>query len=158
MLEIGFPNKDEVKKYIKIHIKASDDLTYAWKMVHDAWKYHEDEIFRSEGSHINEKWDKLSPAYKKIKPKGLPKLVLTGKMKKSVVTGKSNAKVEYKKDYMKHYTTVPYAMFHQFGTKKMPMRKFIGINKDMFFDMTQAFHRAFNKYVRRVRPKVKTVK
>jgi len=100
------------------------------------------------------RYDDLSPKYKKRKKKllggtGYPILKRTGALEASVT--KRNALGSYwrlRKKYFEVGTTLPYAHFHQFGTKKMAMREFIFIKfkgrtpgKDNTFQIRNALWR-----------------
>jgi phage gpG-like protein len=77
-------------------------------------------------------WEELSPVT--VDAKGFAKvLVKTGRLYESVVTpnGTSDTIWETSADpaYLIFGTSVPYAKYHQTGTRRMPARPFMGMNR-----------------------------
>lgn len=89
--------------------------------------------FVSRGSYFGSQWKELSPAYgewKAHKYPGKTTLRATDKMFSAAAVQNSPGNVEVL-DYNRIVwgvsdTEIPYAKFHQEGTKKMPQRQFIG--------------------------------
>jgi len=92
----------------------------------------EREIFLSEVSPGGMPWEELSPVT--IDRKGFSQiLVHTGRLYESVVTpnGTPDTIWETSADpaYLIFGTSVPYAKYHQTGTRRMPARPFMGMNR-----------------------------
>ena len=92
----------------------------------------ERDIFLSEVSPGGMPWEELSPVT--VDAKGFSKiLVKTGRLYESVVTpnGTSDTIWETSADpaYLIFGTSVPYAKYHQTGTRRMPARPFMGMNR-----------------------------
>lgn len=83
------------------------------------------EDFVSEGAHSGSRWAALSPAYAAWKRRHAPGrgiLVLSGAMKASLVGEGPGAIVRLTATTADVGTSVPYALFHQRGTRRMPQR------------------------------------
>ena len=92
--------------------------------------------FKTKGRSIKETWPKLSPEYASWKKRHYPSkplLVLKGDLRDSVSNPKSRLMV-YNTTGGRQLilgTRVPYASAHNYGTKKLPMRKFIKVTQAM---------------------------
>jgi len=98
------------------------------------WTKRIKSAFSSKGKSIGENWPPLSPAYKSWKSKHYPRkplLVLTGKMKDSLVNPSSRMMIfnKSKGTQLILGTRISYAKFHQYGTKKMPKRQFFKVDQ-----------------------------
>ena len=88
--------------------------------------------FDSEGASASGGWKELSPAYaeqKLIKFPGKPILQATGKLVESLTSTPLGVQVIGPQE-MKIGTDVPYANYHQAGTKHMPARPPIALNAE----------------------------
>lgn len=87
-------------------------------------------VFAAEGAFEERgKWAALSPAYAKWKARHFPGrkiLELNGRLKNSLIMkGGPDNVLEITPDTLTVGTRVPYAIYHQTGTPKMPQRKII---------------------------------
>lgn len=82
--------------------------------------------FRTEGQRGGEVWRPLSNPYKKwkeLKYPGQPILVLTGRLRRSLMATGSNESIrDAQAQSLTLGTVTPYAKFHQTGTRKMAAR------------------------------------
>lgn len=89
--------------------------------------------FDSQGSHLTgAKWAPLSPGYRTWKAAhfpGQPILVASGRLRRSL-TSRPLGIEEYSLNQIKLGTDVPYAAYHQRGTRHMPARKIYGTSDD----------------------------
>ncbi len=91
-----------------------------------AWYRFEQIHYETQGASTGAQWAPLSVAYEKWKQKhwpGLPTGVLSGATRESLTfPGDQNAVVEIHPDALMVGSRVPWAMYQQKGTKKMPAR------------------------------------
>jgi len=88
----------------------------------------------------NRGWEKLSPTYAEWKAKHYPTagiLELDGTLKRSLVSGTSDTIIRREQGGVKIGTAVPYAVFHQEGTKKMPRRPPMALSDDFISTLEQ---------------------
>lgn len=96
-----------------------------WDAVTSEFRKIEKEQFAGEGIGPSGKWKALSAAYAKRKIKkwgSTPILQASGRLVKSLTGNSSDSVVEKTADELTIGTTVPYAGYHQRGTKTMPSR------------------------------------
>ena len=103
-------------------------------------------VFEAEGAFEERtKWQDLSPAYARWKERHYPGrkiLELTGRMKDSLINrSMSDSVLEITPSEMSVGTRVPYAIFHQTGTPKMPMRKIIELTEAQKLRWVHIAHR-----------------
>lgn len=113
-------------------LKSVDDLRPAFMTIIPSWFQSNKYIFDLSGPG---KYKDLKPGYKRVKERKLgsayPILKFSGLLERSLVTkGDSNSIVEMEKTSLTMGTAVPYGVFHQRGTKKMPQRPFIMIGAE----------------------------
>ena len=103
-------------------------------------------VFEAEGAYEERtKWQDLSPAYARWKARHYPGrkiLELTGRMKRSLtVKGGADNVLMISPTEMSVGTRVPYAVLHQTGTSKLPMRKVIELTASEKKRWVQIVHR-----------------
>lgn len=141
LLNITFEVEGEkqLSRALGIMVKHVKDLRGVWPDIQEDFLEGERELFRTEGKGTSGlfgtgKWKKLSPAYAKQKArkfKGRGILVATGNLFGSLTRGShANHFFVASKKGMTIGTAVPYAKFHQTGTRKMPKRKIIHLTKE----------------------------
>lgn len=89
--------------------------------------------FAGEGIGPSGKWQELSSPYKEYKAKkwgNVPILQASGRLWKSLTRENGDAVVDKQPLEMTLGTTVPYAGYHQKGTKKMPARPFYDFDQE----------------------------
>ena len=84
------------------------------------------------------RWKKL----KKPKKVSKPLLVNTGKLKNSFTTRRKTKSVTI-------YSKVPYAVYHNEGTGKIPKRQMIGVTDKLKKDITKIFYEYFTETLKR---------
>ena len=90
------------------------------------------------------KWAPLSPEYADWKARHYPGrkiLELTGLLKETMFGGTSYLKWYAEPQELAVEVSVPYALFHQRGTRRMPAREVIWLTEETKRDITLAFHR-----------------
>jgi len=109
--------------------ESVSDLSEAFREIADDFHKIEANQFESEGGYGSGGWKPLSVAYAKRKPLGRPLLVLSGLMKESLV-GETPYSIEKIQPLEARLgTKVPYAIYHQTGTTKMPKRPLIQLTE-----------------------------
>lgn len=91
------------------------------------------EAFTTNGASNGSAWKPLSPNYKQWKVRhGMPFgiLVRTGALRASY-TGRPMGVEIYGKQEARYGSNIRYAHFHQLGTRKMPARKVMVVNRKM---------------------------
>lgn len=89
------------------------------------------EDFVIEGARSGSRWAALSPGYAAWKAEHAPGkgiLVLSGALKASLVGDGAGSVVRATATSLEIGTTVPYAMYHQTGTRHMPQRPPLRVN------------------------------
>ena len=103
----------------------------------------EGEVFNSEGRSIGKGWSRLSPSYAKVKARKYPGkgiLEATGKMRRSFKTsvGKTRAVLS---------NSSPIFKYHQLGTRKMPQRVVLYIDRKREEKVLDMFQKEANKVI-----------
>jgi len=102
------------------------DYRPIWPVIEDDFYAQVQDQFKTEGEEGGERWQELSPAYAKIKEElypGKPILERTGDLMRSLTSPNDENAVRI--DGRKSLTLgsrVPYGIYHQTGTRKMPAR------------------------------------
>jgi len=102
------------------------DLTPVWDKIHEVFIAFVKRVFASEGGYVGEAWAPLSPGYARWKArhtadKGI--LQLRGRLYGSLIESQHPDHVfRDGPSFMEVGTRVPYAKFHQTGTRRMPRR------------------------------------
>ena len=108
------------------------DMRDLWPDVDDLLRRKEAEQFSSQGARGGEKWVKLSEPYRIWKERthpGKPILELEGHLVKGLTQAGGRHVFEPQRMGMSFGTTVPYALWHQTGTGRMPKREPIRLLK-----------------------------
>jgi phage gpG-like protein len=85
----------------------------------------EEKVWQSDGAALGEHWAQAAEPERKIDSR---LLVATGALRGSVT---SEASIQIYGTELRAGTDVPYGIFHQYGTSKMPARQFLGIAPDL---------------------------
>jgi phage gpG-like protein len=113
--------------------KRIDDLTPAWQRMIPALQDYIARRIASGGTlHNLPPFAPLSPRYARYKAKrypGAPILVRTGRLFRSLTTNTDDTIADIQPDHLTFGTRVPYALYHQLGTRKMPARPPIKLSK-----------------------------
>lgn len=105
--------------------------------------------FRTQGNHFGSGWEKLSPGYRKHKTQarpGRPMLVYDGTLKKTIAPVLSRNSGFYQVSGKRMEVgmldaQVPYAKYHQNGTRYMPRREIVGsLTREDQKKMTKVVH------------------
>lgn len=132
-LAIFMDGGKEVRAKLGFVIKDSDNLVPAFNQIARIFWRAEADQFDTEGARGGVPWEDLKEPYRSRKSKtfpGRPILVATGLMRASLMGGNSNAVFSVSPTQMKIGTSVPYARFHQSGTRKMARRPVIMMTED----------------------------
>lgn len=109
------------------------DLRPAWSRIEKILEHEVTETFISSGAHIEMPWAPLSSAYLKQKYRrcGVRSnkiLICTGRLAGSLTESNHPGHISRKEKLLFEFgSNVPYGIYHQTGTKKMPQRKFLAI-------------------------------
>ena len=123
-------NEVQFSRAIDTGILRGLNLTQPFGLIANEFYQSMTEVFATEGAFEGRnRWQELSPAYAKGKTKHYPgKKILdrTGRLKKSLtIKGSSDSVLEITPNSLKIGTKVPYSIYHQKGTSRVPMRKII---------------------------------
>ena len=103
------------------------------------------EEFVLEGSNTGDPWAQLSPAYaqwKRIHGFGNSILVRSGAFKASMTSPDApDSILRATSDALEIGTNVPYAKYHQFGTRRMPARPAMRVNEPFMRVVGQSLQR-----------------
>lgn len=132
----------EIKTGIERFSEGVSDLTPAWEDIRDLFWDIEGGQFDAEGQGGDGPWAPLSPTYANWKAihYGTPILELTGALRQSL-TGGGGAEVEIGPMSLKVGSSIPYGIFHQYGTSRMPARKPIDLTHENQMAMMKALQR-----------------
>jgi phage gpG-like protein len=113
--------------------KRIEDLTPAWQRMIPALQDYIARRIASGGTlHNLPPFAPLSPRYARYKAKrypGAPILVRTGRLFRSLTANTDDTIADIQPDHLTFGTRVPYALYHQLGTRKMPARPPIKLSK-----------------------------
>lgn len=102
------------------------DLRPAWKEIRKNFYENERKQFRTQGGHASGGWKRLSPSYAAQKAKRYPGrtiLVRTGTLEKALTHPAHTGSIWIpRKTSVSMGTSLPYAKYHQVGTRRMPSR------------------------------------
>lgn len=102
------------------------DLTPVWGKVHEVFIAFVQRVFASQGSYVGEAWAPLSPAYARWKAAHSANagiLQLRGRLYGSLSAPDHPDHIfRSGPSWAEYGTQVPYAKFHQTGTRRMPRR------------------------------------
>ena len=89
--------------------------------------------FVTQGAYVWHRWEALSLKYASWKQRHYPGrtvLYLTGRLRRSLTKpGADTVARRLSRTQLEFGSTVPYAMYHQLGTRKMPQRKIIDFTR-----------------------------
>ena len=131
-------------------IRDRIDLAVEKAVEYSAKKIRDDlgEIFETEGRSHDTQWSELKEAYLKWK---IRKGFSEQKLQKTTNLRQSFAYKILNKYEAKVGTPAPYAIFHEYGTRKMPARPFMQpvLNRFVERDLKKIFQRAFKEAIER---------
>lgn len=122
------------------------DLSKPYEEITNEFYESMSNVFSAEGAFENRsKWADLSPAYQAWKQKRYPGrkiLELTGTLLASIaVRGAFGNVTKVSPTEMVVGTSIPYAIYHQTGTPRMPARKIIELTEDQKKRWVQIIHK-----------------
>jgi len=133
LFSFTYDDSSAQKKIVFGGIAAHNDLRPAWQEIYKYLLSVESSQFNSEGQRGGARWKPLSEKYrrwKEIRYPGKGILELTGQLKKSLSgAGKGHRKLLSPR-FMVFGTMTPYAIYHQVGTSKMPIRNPVKLTDD----------------------------
>ena len=131
-------------------IRDRIDLAVEKAIQYSAEKIKSDlaEIFETEGRSHDTQWPELKEAYLKWK---IRKGFSEQKLQKTTNLRQSFAYKILDKYKAKVGTPAPYAIFHEYGTRKMPARPFMQpvLNRFVEKDLKRIFQKAFTEAIER---------
>lgn len=107
-------------------------------------QYYGNEAFLSQGGVFGQKWDRLRLAtdiYKSRHYAGRPPEVRTGKMM-------SGFRYEATSTSVRVYNRMPYFAYQDLGTKRLPARQMIGVNKPVMNMIKDVIEKDVNRKLR----------
>ena len=145
MTQVNFEvlGERQVSQMLSRTTDKAKDLGPFWVMVGGLLTEIVQEQFNTEGSRTGG-WAPLSDRYASDKVRQFgnqPILVATGEMRESLLGGSGGIQRQQGNDQMVFGTSVPYAVYHQAGTQRMPQRRIL--------DMTEADRRTMMKLLQR---------
>jgi len=101
------------------------DMSSLWDEMAEALHAVQERAFESEGSSSGARWHPLSPRYRTEKAARFPGkgiLEATGRLRRSFSSGAQGNIFKATPGRMTWGTEVPYSVYHQHGTSRMPAR------------------------------------
>lgn len=133
-------------------IDSLSDLRPLYPEVIAAFYQFETEQFNTEGAAGGQKWTPLSPVYEEYKERnypGQPILQAEGDLMASLTDPEAAGAVLIpREDELIIGTSVPYAIHHQRGTRKMPKRPPISFSEEQKRRMQKAIQAGLVRFVR----------
>jgi len=120
------------------------DFTPALEDIYQDFLEGERKQFESEGNTGSGGWAPLSPAYAAWKAQnfpGAPIMVRTGLLKESLLGNNPWSVKDIQPLGATFGTRIPYAAYHQTGTRKMPARPLVQLTEDQKTRWTKIIHR-----------------
>lgn len=125
-VQFEIAGQKQLDRALGVWIGRITDLRGVWPDIRDDFIIGEKEQFKTQGGSGSGGWPKLSPVYEAWKNKKYPRrplLVVNGRLRMSLTNkGSDDMVYEAGKLSLKLGTKVPYAIYHQTGTSKMPAR------------------------------------
>ncbi|QOF67438.1 phage virion morphogenesis protein [Actinobacillus sp. GY-402] len=124
-----------------VKLGKSDGLT---RKMANVLREDAEDAFENERAPTGEKWEALSLGYKKNRyEKGYDGKILhrTGLLIASL-------NIDYGDDFAAVGVSEPYGIYHQFGTKKMSARPFLGISEDGVDEIKEILVRQIRSAIR----------
>jgi len=136
-LEVKVSGLDELNASLEMLGRFGDaPLTRALKSIGQAVKGQTIERFENEVDPDGNKWKRRKVETNKTRGRKI--LHSMGQLKRvTYIAGKGFVKIG---------ASVDYGVFHQFGTKKMQARQFLGINKDDYEEITEILTNQLRKH------------
>ncbi len=119
------------------------DLSEPFRAIVQDFKAIEAKQFKSEGSYGGSGWQALSPRYAAWKEQnypGRPIMVLSGLLMDSLTGENSYFVQEIRPLQLTMGTQVPWAIYHQQGTSRMPQRKLVNLTEADRARMMKTIH------------------
>lgn len=122
---ITFPGTEPMHEAMVVYRRTRSFRDFFEGLVVDLREY-EEQVFAREGKHEGlSQWAPLSEQYarwKQLRFPGQPILTLTGRLRRSLASQTDDSVVEITDQRLRYGTAVEYAIYHQYGTRKMPKR------------------------------------
>lgn len=133
-------------------IDSLSDLRPLWPEVIATFYQLEAEQFDTEGAAGGQRWTPLSPVYEEYKERnfpGQPLLQVSGDLIASLTDPEAaGAILQPREDELIIGTSVPYAIYHQRGTRKMPKRPPLSFSEEQKRRMQKAIQAGLVRFVR----------
>lgn len=131
---ITFPGREPFQEAM-VTYRRTQTFRPFWQDVVSLLHVHEENTFAREGAYEGlRKWAALSPEYARWKARvapGAPILTLTGRLRRSLAGQTADSIVEIDDFRLVYGTAVPYAIYHQMGTRKMPARPMLRMSANL---------------------------
>lgn len=130
---------DEIKIKLRLLSNRAKNPRPVFVILGSYFAAHNRKVFATNGAYNGSPWKPLSPDYHqwKIRTGKSPNtLVRTGKLRASYVSRPMGIEV-YGKMRARYGSNVRYAHFHQSGTRHMPARRVMVVNKKVRMDVKQ---------------------
>jgi len=134
IFEIHYPDEKPLKRALVVYERAQD-LTPAWQRILPLLQnYTEQYLARGGAFEGNPAFAPLSPRYARYKARRYPNtpiLTRSGRMRASLAGLTGDSVADASPDRLVYGTKVPYALYHQTGTRKMPKRPPLKLSKPL---------------------------
>jgi phage gpG-like protein len=147
MLEFTVFGERQLARALSRFGEGVRDVRPAWEDMANEFIRIEREQFVSSGGRSGG-WRPLSPAYAASKPAGRPIMVLSGDLRRSLTQQGGQNIREIRPEEMRLGTRVPYAIFHQQGTRRMPARRVVDLSEDDRRNWVRILQRYFVRLAR----------
>lgn len=132
--EITYPDERPLKRALVVYERVQD-LSPAFERILPLLQQYTESYLAAEGAHEgNPRFAPLSPRYARYKAKRYPNapiLTRSGRMRQSLAGITTDSIADITPDTLTYGTRVPYALYHQTGTRKMPKRPPLKLSKPL---------------------------
>lgn len=118
----------QVARMVLSPAENARDFSRSWDLILDELEAGAARQFATEGREYGTPWPALARSTEERKRPGRPMLVDTGALLASLTGGPGNVR-HVSSDYAEWGTDVPYAVFHQGGTRNMPARPLVALDE-----------------------------
>ncbi|MDM7461678.1 MAG: phage virion morphogenesis protein [bacterium] len=133
-LHIEYPDEKPLKRVMLVYQRV-ENLQPAFERILPLLQHYTENYLAREGRYEgNPPFAPLSPRYARYKAKrypGAPILTRSGRLRASLASITSDSIADASPDALVYGTRTPYALYHQYGTRKMPKRPPLKLSKTL---------------------------
>lgn len=133
-INIEYPDEKPLKRVLVVYERVNNLQPAFERMLPVLQQYSENYLARGGAYEGNPPFAPLSSRYAKWKARRYPNapiLTRSGRLRASLASATNDSIADATQDALTYGTRVPYAVYHQFGTRKMPKRPPLKLSKPL---------------------------